>query len=102
MIFLAKNTKTDFENNNKIFIGQKRSMDYVLAAMFVLNESKAVKLLARGRTISHAVDVGEILKNNFIKGATYGEILITTEELPNKDGTMSNVSSIEIEILPPK
>ena len=94
--------KKDSEIDSKIFIGKKRSMDYVLAALVVLNESRPVRLLARGRTISHAVDVGEILKNNFLKGASYGEVLITTEELTNKDGTNSNVSSIEIEILPPK
>jgi len=94
--------KKDSKMDSKIFIGKKRSMDYVLAALVVLNESRPVKLLARGRTISHAVDVGEILKNNFLKGASYGEVLITTEELTNKDGTNSNVSSIEIEILPPK
>jgi DNA-binding protein len=93
--------KKDSKMDSKIFIGKKRSMDYVLAALVVLNESRSVKLLARGKTISHAVDVGEILKNNFLKGASYGEILITTEELTNKDGTNSNVSSIEIEILPP-
>ena len=94
--------KKDSKMDSKVFIGKKRSMDYVLAALVVLNESRPVKLLARGRTISHAVDVGEILKNNFLKGASYGEVLITTEELTNKDGTNSNVSSIEIEILPPK
>ena len=94
--------KKDSKMDSKIYIGKKRSMDYVLAALVVLNESRPVKLLARGRTISHAVDVGEILKNNFLKGASYGEVLITTEELTNKDGTNSNVSSIEIEILPPK
>lgn len=93
--------KKDNKMDSKIFIGKKRSMDYVLAALVVLNESRPVRLLARGKTISHAVDVGEILKNNFLKGASYGDILITTEELTNKDGTNSNVSSIEIEILPP-
>ena len=94
--------KKDSEMYSKVYIGKKRSMDYVLAALVVLNESRPVKRLARGRTISRAVDVGEILKNNFLKGASYGEILISTEELPNKDGTSSNVSSIEIEILTPK
>ena len=94
--------KKDSEMDSKVFIGKKRSMDYVLAALVILNESRPVKLLARGRTISRAVDVGEILKNNFLKGASYGEILISTEELTNKDGTNSNVSSIEIEIMPPK
>ena len=94
--------KKDSEMDSKVFIGKKRSMDYVLAALVILNESRPVKLLARGRTISRAVDVGEILKNNYLKGASYGEILISTEELTNKDGTNSNVSSIEIEIMPPK
>lgn len=94
--------KKDSEMDSKVFIGKKRSMDYVLAALVILNESRPIKLLARGRTISRAVDVGEILKNNFLKGASYGEILISTEELTNKDGTNSNVSSIEIEIMPPK
>ena len=94
--------KKDSKMDSKVFIGKKRSMDYVLAALVILNESRPVKLLARGRTISRAVDVGEILKNNFLKGASYGEILISTEELTNKDGTNSNVSSIEIEIMPPK
>ena len=72
-----------------------------MAAMVVLNE-KPVKLLARGRSISRAVDVAEIVINKFVKGASYGEIQIGTETLTNRDGTDSNVSSIEIEILPPK
>ena len=89
-------------DDSKVFIGKKKSMNYVLAAMMVLNEKKAVKLLARGKSISLAVDVSEILKNNFLKGAKYGEILISTEEITNRDGTISNVSSMEIELLPPK
>ena len=40
--------------------------------------------------------------HTFAKGATYGKIIIETEELPNKDGTTSNVSSIDIEIIPLK
>ncbi len=94
--------KKDKENDSKVFIGRKKSMNYVLAAMVVLNDDIPVRLLARGRSISRAVDVGEILKNNYLKGCEYGEVLITTEELENEDGTNSNVSSIDIEILPPK
>ncbi len=88
-------------DDSKVFIGRKKSMSYVMAAMVVLNE-KPVRLLARGRSISRAVDVAEILLNKFVSGATYGEILIDTETITNTDGTNSNVSSIEIEILPPK
>ena len=89
------------EDDSKVFIGRKKSMSYVMASMVVLNE-KPVRLLARGRSISRAVDVAEILINKFVKGSSYGEILIDTETITNKDGTDSNVSSIEIEILPPK
>jgi len=88
-------------DDSKVFIGKKKSMSYVMAAMVVLNE-KPVRLLARGRSISRAVDVAEILMNKFVSGTTYGEILIDTETITNTDGTNSNVSSIEIEILPPK
>ena len=89
------------KDDSKVFIGRKKSINYVMAAMVVLNE-KPVRLLARGRSISRAVDVAEILINKFIKGASYGEILIGTESMTNDDGTNNNVSSIEIEILPPK
>ena len=88
-------------DDSKVFIGRKKSMSYVMASMVVLNE-KPVRLLARGRSISRAVDVAEILINKFVKGSKYGEILIDTETITNKDGTNSNVSSIEIEIIPPK
>jgi DNA-binding protein len=89
------------EDDSKVFIGRKKSMSYVMASMVVLNE-KPVKLLARGRSISRAVDVAEILINKFVKGSSYGKILIGTETITNKDGTNSNVSSIEIEIKPPE
>lgn len=89
------------KDDSKVFIGRKKSMSYVMASMVVLNE-KPVKILARGRSISRAVDVAEILINKFVKGSSYGEITIDTETVTNKDGTDTNVSSIEIEILPPK
>ena len=88
-------------DDSKVFIGKKKSMAYVMAAMVVLNE-KPVTLLARGRSISRAVDVAEIVINKFVSGSSYGEIKIDTETITNTDGTNSNVSSIEIEIFPPK
>jgi DNA-binding protein len=96
---LAK--KVDKDDSN-IFIGRKKSMNYVMAAMVNISAGKPIKLLARGRSISRAVDVAEILINTFSKGSSYGEITIGTEEIKNDDGSNSNVSSIEIEILPPK
>ena len=85
----------------KVFIGRKKLLNYVMTAMVILND-QPVRLLARGRSISRAVDVAETLINKFVKGATYGEILIDTESITNTDGRSNNVSSIEIEIFPPK
>ncbi|MBY9003223.1 MAG: RNA-binding protein [Candidatus Lokiarchaeota archaeon] len=87
------------KDDSKVFIGKKKSMVYVMAAMVVLTE-RPVKLLARGKSISRAVDVAEITINKFVKGTSYGEIEIGTETLTNTDGSISNVSSISIEILP--
>jgi DNA-binding protein len=94
--------KKEIKDDSKVFIGKKKSMNYVLAAIVILNDNRPVRLLARGKSISRAVDVAEILRNNFMKGANYGEVLIDSEELTNRDGSKSNVSSMEIEILPPK
>jgi DNA-binding protein len=95
-------SKKKSSDDSKVFIGKKKSFNYVLAAMVILNDQQPVTLLARGQSISRAVDVSEIVINNFIKGSSYGKVKISTEELSNEDGTKANVSSIEIEILPPK
>jgi len=93
---------TKLDDNSNVYIGKKRSMNYVMSAMTSLNEGKATKILARGRSISHAVDVSELIIKKFAKGSSYGDISIFTEELSNQDGSKSNVSSIEIEIIPSK
>lgn len=93
---------TKEDDNSNVYIGKKHSMNYVMSAMTSLNEGKSTKILARGRSISHAVDVSELIISTFAKGSSYGDISITTEELENQDGSNSNVSSIEIEILPSK
>lgn len=97
---MAKKKKVE-DDTEKVFIGKKKSMSYVMAAMVILND-RPVRILARGRSISRAVDVSEILINKFVPGSTYGEIKIDTETLSNDDNTQTNVSSIEIEVIPPK
>lgn len=90
------------KNDQNVYIGKKPPINYVMAAMVNLSENKPVRFMARGKSINKAVDAAEILKNRYLSGAQYGEIKITTEELTNRDGTKSNVSSMEIELLPPK
>ena len=85
---------------NTIYVGKKRVMNYVLACMTILqNGSDTVTIKARGRSISAAVDVAQILTRRFTQGISVKSISIATEEVPNRESNeMSNVSSIEIEM----
>ena len=94
--------KKELGQENAVFVGRRPTMNYVMAVMMVLNKGEDCTVKARGRAISHAVDICEILKNRFLKGVEYKEIRIATEQLKGEDGRENNVSSIEIVLLPPK
>lgn len=87
-------------NDSSVYIGKRPTMNYVMACMTLLTAGKVCTIKARGRAISHAVDVAEILKKKFVPNAKYKDIRLSTEQLTNENGKMSNVSSIEIEISP--
>ncbi|KKK58827.1 hypothetical protein LCGC14_1839730, partial [marine sediment metagenome] len=89
-------------DENAVFVGRRPTMNYVMATMMVLNKGEDCTVKARGRAISHAVDVCEILKNRFLKGTEYKDIIISTEQLQGENGQSNNVSSIEIVLAPPK
>ena len=85
------------EQENVIYIGRKPVMAYCLAVMTALKESKSeVTLMARGRAISKAVDVAEVVKNQFITNLNVVDISIGTEELDTEDGGTRNISNISI------
>jgi len=83
---------------NAVYIGSKPTMNYVTAIMMVLNKGNECIVKARGRAISHAVDVCEIVRNRFMKDAKYRLITISTEVLEGKDGKENNVSAMEIKL----
>jgi DNA-binding protein len=81
---------------NVVFIGVKPVMNYVLAVITQFNEGfNEVVLKARGKAISRAVDVAEIVRNRFMKEVNVGEIAICTEQMQSEHG-QTNVSTIEI------
>ncbi|MEG3224821.1 MAG: DNA-binding protein Alba [Methanobacteriales archaeon Met13] len=85
--------------DNIVYIGNKPVMNYVLAVVTQMNSGASeVILKARGRAISRAVDVAEIVRNRFITDATIGNIDISTEEIMNNEGASTNVSAIEISL----
>jgi DNA-binding protein len=82
---------------NTIFIGKKPTMNYVLAVVTQFNTgAPEIVIKARGRAISRAVDVAEIVKNRFIPDASIKDIKIDTESIVTEEGPSVNVSSIEI------
>ena len=60
-----------------VYIGKKATMNYVLAVVSQVNSGcDNVCIKARGRAISRAVDVAEIVKNRFVQELGYKDIKI--------------------------
>jgi len=84
--------------DNSVFIGRKPAMNYVLAVVTQFNKgSETVIVKARGKSISRAVDVVEIVRKRFITNLDIVDISIGTETL-TLDNKNVNVSSMEITI----
>ena len=84
-------------DSNVIFVGKKPAMSYVLACVTQFNGGRGeIVLKARGRAISHAVDVAEIVRNKFVTDTEIKNVDISTEEVESEQGEKLNVSSIAI------
>ena len=72
-------------------------MAYVLGVITQFNDGKReVRIKARGKAISRAVDVAEVVRRKFVDGVQLAGISIGTEERQLPDNTKANVSVIEI------
>jgi len=92
-----QHTVNTMSQENIIYIGRKPVMAYCLAVMTSLKDAQAeVILMARGRAISKAVDVAEVVRNQFISDLSVKEISIGTEQLETEDGSPRNISNISI------
>ena len=84
-------------DDNVIFVGQKPTMSYVLAVITQFSGGvKEVNIKARGRSISRAVDVAEVVRNKFLSDAKVKNIEIGTEEREVEGGNKINVSTMNI------
>ncbi|UCD45163.1 MAG: DNA-binding protein Alba [Candidatus Bathyarchaeota archaeon] len=86
--------------SNTVFIGRKPVLNYVLACMTLFKSGQEEVLVkARGRSISTAVDVVEVIRNRFMPDLKVGDITIGTEKLTSSDRPgPTNVSTIEIKL----
>lgn len=88
-------------DENTVFIGNKPVTAYVMACVTQFNrDAESVVLKARGRAISRAVDVAEVLRKRFMKDRVdVTDIQISTEQIETREGNLTNVSAIEITII---
>jgi len=86
------------QQESTVFVGNKPVMNYVLACLTLFqNGSTEIRLKARGRAISRAVDTAEILSNHYVPDVSVKKIDIDTEQVRDEEsGAITNVSSMEI------
>ena len=87
--------------SNVVLVGKKPVMNYVLACLTLFqNGVNEVVVKARGRAISKAVDVAQIVSRRFLNDVKVKSINIDTEQVKNEQtGITSNISSIEISLV---
>jgi DNA-binding protein len=83
-----------------VYVGSKPILAYVTAVVTSLSKSDKVKVMARGRAISSAVDVVEVTKRSFLTDIVIDDIDIGTERL-GEAGAERNVSTISIQLSKP-
>ena len=100
----SKNETPDSDDDKErirdvIFVGTKPIMTYVTATLTQLSNQDTVTIKARGKRITQAVDVSQmIVKRMDSVGYTVSAVRIASDSLTSQDGRQRNVSTIEIDI----
>ncbi|HUU47474.1 MAG TPA: DNA-binding protein [Nitrosopumilaceae archaeon] len=97
---IEDNTKSFVpEDRNVIYVGTKPIMSYVAATLTQLSAFQTVTIKARGKRITQAVDVSQmIVKRMDSVGYEISDVRILSDSLTSQDGKKRNVSSIELDI----
>lgn len=91
--------ETETKERNVIFVGTKPIMTYVTATLTQLSNQPTVTIKARGKRITQAVDVSQmIVKRMDTVGYSVSDVRIASDSLTSQDGKKRNVSTIEIDI----
>jgi len=86
-------------SENTVLIGAKPVMNYVLACITIFHSgAKEISVKARGRAISRAIDVVEVVRRRFLPDVKVKSVGIGTDQLKSQEEgrALTNVSSIEI------
>ena len=80
-------------------MGSKPLMTYVSAILTQLSARKTVTIKARGKKITQAVDVSQmIVKRMDQVGYVVSDVRIASDYLTSQDGKQRNVSTMEIDV----
>ena len=82
-----------------MLVGTKPVMNYVLACITLFHSgAKEVNVKARGKSISRAIDVAEVVRRRFLPDVKIKSVKIGTDRLPAREEgkSMTSVSLIEI------
>lgn len=86
-------------DDNIVYVGSKPAMSYVLAVVTQFSEGQEeVHVKARGKAISRAVDVAEMVRKKFVEDAEIDDIVIDTDQIETDEGEELDVSSIQIDL----
>jgi DNA-binding protein len=95
----STNARISSKASNEIFIGKKPLMTYVTATLVQLANEPTVVIKARGKSITRAVDVAQIIvKRMDTLGYKVGPVKVGTESIQSDDGRTRNVSTIEVSV----
>lgn len=90
-------------SRDHVIVGTKPTMNYVVACITLFNSGMSrLRVRARGRNISKAVEVVEMLRRVFVKDAEVDEIKLGTDVHTLPHGKKMSVSTIEIVVKNPK
>lgn len=87
------------KTDNSFFIGEKPLMNYVTASVmhFTSKNAPEIILKARGKFMSRAIDVSQVIVNRFLKdNAFIDNVKLGSEEFTSRENKRVRVSTIEI------
>ncbi len=98
-----KPVKHEKTNESIVFVGSKPFMNYVTGVImqFTTQNAPEVTIRSRGKFISKAVDIAEVVSKRFLKdqNVQVKNIKIDSEEFENKEGKKINVSTMDIVLI---
>ncbi len=84
--------------NNAVLVGREPAMNYVLACITLFHGgTNEVVVKTRGRTISRAINVAEVIRRRFLTDLEVKDTKIGTEQITSAESVIpTNVSTIEV------